>query len=146
MRAKINELWPKTSVAEGFLYFILRTYTHNSKTKGRIDRFHHVREVTLLIDLPTRLSFWCTRDDGYACGYWFVTTVLTAISPFRCTEFLPWHLTKENDSLNYQWSEELLFLQLFYEKILMSTTWRSIKLVRDTSFLVNLAKHWTKLI
>ena len=33
------------------------------------------------------------------------------------------------------------FLPLFHEKILMSTIWRSIKFVRDTSFPVNLPKH-----
>ena len=36
-------------------------------TTPAIERFHHMRKVTELIDLHTRRPFWRTRDDGCVC-------------------------------------------------------------------------------
>ena len=53
------------------------TLIHSTR---RIERFHHVHEVTYLIDMPTRRTFWCTRDDGLYVWLLIARTVSAAIS------------------------------------------------------------------
>ena len=100
----------------------------------RIERFHHVRDVTYLIDLPTRRTFWCTRDAGLYVWLLIARTVSTAISAFSFTKFLPPHLTKGSLNCQRLRNEELPFLPRFYELILMATLWKTIKFVRVSSF------------
>ena len=68
MRAKIDKLWPKTSITIVFLYAIfVHNYTHNSITKGGIRTFY--------------LSNDCSNiRDIYSLGYSYMQDAIGKIS------------------------------------------------------------------